>query len=137
MAQIRIPQAQINMVYMALGNIAYTGITPIEVAKIMRVRKAMRPLYESYQTFDEEVRRAQENFERLAEIEMKDEKSEEDIAWYKEHIHAFVEGVNVAIRPELEKEYDIEVEKLSDETAAYILSNSSLTPEIINFLIEE
>lgn len=134
---MKLTQQEINNVYVAFKNLTYTGMNPAEIGKIMRMCKAMRPYFESYQTFDEEVRQAQENYGRLAEIEMKgDEKTPEDIAWYKEHIRAFIEGVNIAIKPELEREYEIEVEKLSDDTIAYILSNSQLTPAMIDFLIE-
>lgn len=134
---MKLIQLQVNTVYAAFKNLTYTGMNPAEIGKIMRMSKAMRPYFESYQTFDEEVRQAQENYGRLAEIEMKgDEKTPEDIEWYNEHIRAFIEGVNIAIKPELEREYEIEVEKLSDDTVAYILSNSQLTPAMIDFLIE-
>jgi DNA-binding transcriptional MerR regulator len=134
---MKLTQLQINPVYAAFKNLTYTGMNLAEIGKIMRMCKAMRPYFESYQTFDEEVRQAQENYGRLAEIEMKgDEKTVEDIAWYKEHIRAFIEGVNIAIQPELEREYEIEIEKLSDDTVAYILSNSQRTHTMIDFLIE-
>lgn len=134
---MKLTQQEINNVYVVFKNLTYTGMNTAEIGKIMRMSKAMRPYFESYEAFDEEVRQAQENYGRLAEIEMKgDEKTPEDIAWYKEHIRAFIEGVNIAIKPELEREYEIEVEKLSDDTVAYILSNSNLTSAMIDFLIE-
>lgn len=129
---MKLKQKDINIAYLALGNLAYTGVDPEEIGKVMKVRKAMRPHYDAYRAFDEEVRKAQENYDRLVEIETRGEKkTTEDEAWYKEHIGAFVEAVNIATKDELEKEYDIEVEELSADAVAKILSNNHLTPALL------
>lgn len=130
---MKLKQRDINIAYLALGNLAYTGVDPEEIGKVMKARKAMRPHYDAYKAFDEEVRKAQENYDRLAEIEMKGEKkTAEEQAWHDEHIKDFIEAVNIATKDELEKEYDIEVEELSADAVAKILSNNHLTPTLLS-----
>lgn len=135
---MKLTQSFINSTYPMLGGISYAGVAPADIAKVMRLRKAMRPHFDAYKAFDEEVRRAQEHFDRLAEIELKGtEASEEDNAFYAEHIPAFIKSVNIAIEPELAKEYDIDLEPISDESiSAIVAHNKGLTLSMFDFIAE-
>lgn len=125
---MKLTQKEMNNAYMALGNIKLDKVAPIDIAKIMRARKEMRSHVEAYQAFDEDVRKAQPNYDLLVELEMKGKnRTEEETAKYKELIPAFVEGVNAAIVPELTKEYDLNIEPISEDAVAQIVSNNGLT----------
>lgn len=135
---MKMTQSFINSTYPILGGISYAGVAPSDIAKVMRLRKAMRPYFDAYKAFDEEVRRAQEHFDRLAEIELKGkEASEEDKAFFAEHIPAFIKAVNIAIEPELAKEYEIDVEPISEEAISTIVANNKgLTLLMFDFIAE-
>lgn len=124
---MKITQRDLNTIYSALGISGLTGVAPEEIVKIVKMRKAMRPHFDSYKAFDEDVRKAQEDYERLAEIEqLGDKASAEDKAWFAEHIQHFVECVNMAIIPELNKEIEIEAEALLPETIAVIAARVNI-----------
>ena len=137
---MKLTQLQINNAYMALGKIALGNVAPVDIAKIMRARKAMRPHYEAYIAFDDDVRKAQPNYELLATLETKGKAcTEEEKQRYDALLPAFVAGVNEAIIPELKKEIEIEVEQISEEAVAQIASNNNLSPgdlEVIGCVIE-
>ena len=137
---MKLTQLQINNAYVALGKIALGNVAPVDIAKIMRARKAMRPHYEAYIAFDDDVRKAQPNYELLATLETKGKAcTEEEKQQYDALLPSFIAGVNEAIIPELKKEIEIEVEQISEEAVAQIASNNNLSPgdlEVIGCVIE-
>ena len=137
---MKLTQLQINNAYVALGKIALGNVAPADIAKIMRARKAMRPHYEAYIAFDDDVRKAQPNYELLAGLETKGKAcTEEEKQQYDTMLPAFIAGVNEAIIPELKKEIELEVEQISEEAVAQIASNNNLSPgdlEVIGCVIE-
>lgn len=137
---MKLSQKEMNGAYIALGNIKLDKVAPADIAKIMRARKEMRSHVEAYQAFDEDVRKAQPNYDLLVELEMKvKNRTEEETAKYRELIPAFVAGVNEAIVPELEKEFDLNIEPISENAVAQIISNNGLTlndVEVIKCVIE-
>lgn len=133
---MKVSQRDLNTIYSALGISGLTGVAPEEIVKIVKMRKAMRPHFDSYKAFDEDVRKAQEDYERLAEIEqMGDKASADDKAWFAEHIQHFVGCVNMAIIPELNKEVEVEFEPLSPETIAAIAARVNISLSILEILI--
>ena len=137
---MKLTQKEMNGAYIALGNIKLDKVAPTDIAKIMRARKEMRSHVEAYQAFDEDVRKAQPNYDLLVELEMKDKnRTDEEIVKYRELIPAFVAGVNEAIVPELEKEFDLNIEPISEDAVVQIISNNGLTLndiEVIKCVIE-
>ena len=137
---MKLTQLQINNAYVALGKIALGNVAPADIAKIMRARKAMRPHYEAYIAFDDDVRKAQPNYELLAGLETTGKAcTEEEKQQYDALLPAFIAGVNEAIIPELKKEIELEVEQISEEAVAQIASNNNLSPgdlEVIGCVIE-
>ena len=126
---MKLTQLQINNAYVALGKIALGNVAPADIAKIMRARKAMRPHYEAYIAFDDDVRKAQPNYELLAALETKGKAcTEEEMQQYDALLPAVIAGVNEAIIPELKKEIELEVEQISEEAVALIASNINLSP---------
>lgn len=137
---MKLTPQEINNAYVALGKIALGNVAPVDIAKIMRARKAMRPHYEAYIAFDDDVRKAQPNYELLAALEAKGKAcTEEEKQQYDALLPAFIAGVNEAIIPELKKEIELEVEQISEEAVAQIASNNNLSPgdlEVIGCVIE-
>lgn len=84
--------------------------------------------------FEEDVRKAQPNYDRLSEIENKTNLSDEDKAFFTENIKSFITGVNMAIIPELNKEIDIDVEPLLPETIAVIVSRTNAHLDVLEVL---
>lgn len=122
---MKLTQLQINNAYVALGNINLNDVCTKDIAKIMRARKAMRSLYDDYVAFDEDVRKAQPNYDVLVELESKVRTDKEDIR-YNELKGSFLQGLFEAIKPELDKEFDLDIEPISEEALAKIISNNGL-----------
>lgn len=122
---MKLTQLQINNAYVALGNINLNDVCTKDIAKIMRARKAMRSLYDDYVAFDEDVRKAQPNYDVLVELESKVRTDKEDIR-YNELKNSFLQGLFEAIKPELDKEFDLDIEPISEEALAKIISNNGL-----------
>lgn len=88
----------------------------------------MRPYVEAYKAFDEDVRKAQPNYDILAELEQKGKtRTEAEEQKFKGLLPAFVEAVNIALGAELQKEYDLPFEPISEEGVAQIVSNNGLS----------
>lgn len=125
---MKIRQQEMNNAYVALGSINLDKVAPIDIAKIMRARKEMRPYVEAYKAFDEDVRKAQPNYDILAELEQKGKaRTEAEEQKFKDLLPAFVEAVNIALGEELAKEYDLPFEPISEESVAQIVSNNGLS----------
>lgn len=127
---MKITQKKLNDIYIACGVGSLAGVAPEEIVKVMTLRKAMRPHFEAYKAFEKDVREAQPNYERLAEIEGKAEKSDEDKQFYAENIKTFVVGFNMAILPELNKEVELEAEELLPETIAVLASKTNVPLDV-------
>ena len=125
---MKITQREMNNAYVALENIALGNVPVADIIKIKRARKEMRPHVEAYRAFDEDVRKSLPNYDVLAELERKGKDcTEEEVAKYKELIPAFKEALDAALTPELEKEYDLPIEQISEEGEAQIVSNNNLS----------
>ena len=140
LCSMKLAQHQINNAYGALGQISLGNVAPADIAKIMRARKAMRPIYEAYVAFDTDVRKAQANYDILAELESKGKaRTEVENLQYDTLLPDFVKAVNEAIIPELKKEFDLDIEQISEEAVAQIASNNNLSAgdlEVIGCVIE-
>lgn len=134
---MKIIQQNINTIYTALGVGSLNSVSPEEIVKIMKIRKAFRPYFEAYRAFEDDVRKAQPNYDKLSEIENKVDKSEEDKTFYIENIKAFITGVNMAIIPELNKEIEIDVESLLPETIALVVSRTNAPLDVLEILCKD
>lgn len=91
-----------------------------DAIKIIKNRKAMRPHVESYDALlkDAQEKFKPDNFEELQEKAGKwKELSDEERKTVNESFKAYQERVDAACKPELDKEVDITLDKLSEDGA--------------------
>lgn len=91
-----------------------------DAIKIIKNRKAMRPYVESYDALlkDAQEKFKPDNFEELQEKAGKwKELSDEERKTVNESFKAYQERVDAACKPELDKEVDITLDKLSEDGA--------------------
>lgn len=89
-----------------------------DAIKIIKNRKAMRPYVESYDALlkDAQEKFKPDNFEELQEKAGKwKELSDEERKTVNESFKAYQERVDAACKPELDKEVDITLDKLSED----------------------
>ena len=113
--------------YKALGEAKVTKLESAEVLKIIKARKAMRPFAEEYEAF---LKDCQEKFKPVTwdEIQVKaqkwdtltdDEKKDLNIV-----LMEYNNKINSAILEEIEKEVEVSVEKLNEESLTNILQEN-------------
>lgn len=128
-------QREINDAYVALGNISLKGVAPADIIKIMKARQSMASHFECYMSINEGVRTNQEHYDLLLELEQKDKaRTEAEEAQYNDLLPAFLRNINDALEPELTKEHMVEVEPISEEAVAQIVSNNGLSLEALEVI---
>lgn len=99
-------------IYNFLGEVKVTKMEMSEVLKVVKSRKEIKPHADSWQSFIEDLQN------KLKEgVDLDDE----------EAVKALNRKLNEAATPELEKEVEIRLEKLSDEAVAAILSENGIS----------
>lgn len=117
--------------YAKLGDVKVTTLEDKEVMKVIRMRKAMRPVSEDLNAFledvktkfkpegfEETVRKAQEGWDKMTD-------SEKRAA--NELVTGYNRKVEVAVKEESEKEVEIEFEALSEDSLTKLMKENSLT----------
>lgn len=117
--------------YAKLGDVKVTTLEDKEVMKVIRMRKAMRPVSEEFNAFLEDVkskfkpegfedtvRKAQEEWEKMTD-------SEKRAA--NELVTGYNRKVEVAVKEESEKEVEIEFETLSEDSLTKLMKENSMT----------
>lgn len=125
--------------YAKLGDVKVTTLEDKEVMKVIKMRKAMRPVSEEFNAFLEDVkskfkpegfeatvRKAQEEWEKMTD-------SEKRAA--NELVTGYNRKVEESVKPEAEKEVEIEFEPLSDDSLSKLMKENSLTVADIELLI--
>lgn len=113
--------------YKALGEAKVTKLESSEVLKIVKVRKAMRPFAEEYEAF---LKDCQEKFKPVAwdEIQAKAQKWETLTDDEKKDLNnvlmEYNNKINSAILEEIEKEVEVSVEKLNEDSLTNILQEN-------------
>lgn len=122
---------KITDAYTVLGKVKVTTLEDKEVMKVIKMRKAMRQTAEDYNAFlqDAQEKFKPENFDetiRKAEAEWKTmtEQQRKDI---NQMVAEYNKKVADAVKPEAEKEVDIEFEPLSEESLIKLIKENSLT----------
>lgn len=128
-------QREINDAYVALGNISLKEVAPADIVKIMKARQSMASHFERYMSINEGVRTNHEHYDLLLELEQKDKaRTEAEEAQYNELLPTFLKDINAALEPELTKEYAVEVEPISEEAVAQIVSINGLSLEALEVI---
>lgn len=117
--------------YAKLGDVKVTTLEDKEVMKVIRMRKAMRPVSEDFNAFLEDVktkfkpegfedtvRKAQEGWDKMTDAEKKAA---------NELVTGYNRKVEVAVKEESEKEVEIEFKPLSEDSLTKLMKENSLT----------
>lgn len=117
--------------YAKLGDVKVTTLEDKEVMKVIKMRKAMRPVSEEFNAFledvktkfkpegfEETVRKAQEGWDKMTD-------SEKRAA--NELVTGYNRKVEVAVKEESEKEVEIEFEALSEDSLTKLMKENSMT----------
>ena len=113
--------------YKALGEAKVTKLEASEVLKIVKARKAMRPYAEEYEAF---LKDCQEKFKPVAwdEIQAKAQKWESLTDDEKKDLNIVLmeynNKISSAILEEIEKEVEVSVEKLNEDSLTNILQEN-------------
>lgn len=117
--------------YAKLGDVKVTTLEDNEVIKVIKMRKAMRPVSEEFNAFLEDakskfkpegfedtVRKAQEGWDKMTD-------SEKRAA--NELVTGYNRKVDEAVKEEADREVEIEFEPLSEESLTKLMKENSLT----------
>lgn len=126
--------------YSKLGDVKVTTLEDKEVMKVIKMRKAMRPVSEEFNAFLEDVkskfkpegfedtvRKAQEGWDKMTD-------SEKRAA--NELVTGYNRKVDEAVKEEADREVEIEFEPLSEESLTKLMKENSLKvseSELISF----
>lgn len=129
---------QIVSAYNALGNAKLTKLDDAEKGKVLKARKAMRPIADDFSAFlkDCEEKFKPENWDELqGKLQQWQQEGDKDttltIEERKSINKALVDyqrSINKVTNEELEKEVELELEKLSEGADIKIMSASDWTP---------
>lgn len=117
--------------YAKLGDVKVTTLEDKEVMKVIKMRKAMRPVSEEFNAFLEDVkskfkpegfedtvRKAQEGWDKMTD-------SEKRAA--NELVTGYNRKVDEAVKEEADREVEIEFEPLSEDSLTKLMKENSMT----------
>lgn len=129
--------------YKLLGNAKTTNLDDADKSKILKTRKSMRPIADEFEAF---LKDAQEMFKpegweetqkKLAQWQQEGEKTtlteEERIAINKALI-GYQSAIDKAVKTELDKDVEIEIEKLSEGSDIKLMSANDWTPNQLDLI---
>ena len=113
--------------YKALGEAKVSSLEESEILKIVKARKAMRSIVEDFEAFLKDV---QEKFkpENLEELQIKAQKwselSDEEKMEINKTFRQYEQAINTALLEEQEKEFELNIDKLSEESVSKLLKDN-------------
>ena len=113
--------------YKALGEAKVNSLEESEILKIVKARKAMRSIVEDFEAFLKDV---QEKFkpENLEELQIKAQKwselSDEEKMEINKIFRQYEQAINTALLEEQEKEFELNIDKLSEESVSKLLKDN-------------
>lgn len=113
--------------YKALGEAKVTKLEASEVLKIVKARKAMRPHAEDYDAFlkDCQEKFKPSNFDEIQEkVQKWDSLPDEEKKGVNKDLVEYNNAINSAILEEIEKDIEVNVEKLCEDSLAKILQEN-------------
>ncbi len=129
--------------YKLLGNAKTTNLDDADKGKILKARKAMRPIADEFDAF---LKDAQELFKpegwedtqkKLAQWQQEGEKttlSEEERIAINKALIGYQSAIDKAVKAELDKEVEIEIEKLSEGSDIKLMSANDWTPNQLDLI---
>mgnify|MGYP003420952439 FL=1 len=113
--------------YKAFGEAKVNSLEESEILKIVKARKAMRSIVEDFEAFLKDV---QEKFkpENLEELQIKAQKwselSDEEKMEINKIFRQYEQAINTALLEEQEKEFELNIDKLSEESVSKLLKDN-------------
>ena len=113
--------------YKILGEAKVSSLEESEILKIVKARKTMRPIVEDFEAFLKDV---QEKFkpENLEELQIKAQKwselSDEEKMEINKTFRQYEQAINTALLEEQEKEFELNIDKLSEESVSKLLKDN-------------
>lgn len=129
--------------YKLLGNAKTANLDDADKGKILKARKAMRPIADEFEAF---LKDAQEMFKpegweetqkKLAQWQQEGEKttlSEEERIAINKALIGYQSAIDKAVKAELDKEVEIEIEKLSEGSDIKLMSANDWTPNQLDLI---
>lgn len=129
--------------YKLLGNAKTTNLDDVDKSKILKARKSMRPIADEFEAF---LKDAQEMFKpegweetqkKLAQWQQEGEKttlSEEERIAINKALIGYQSAIDKAVKAELDKEVEIEIEKLSEGSDIKLMSANDWTPNQLDLI---
>ena len=129
--------------YKALGEAKVTKLEEVDKIKVLKARKAMRPIADDFDAFLKDCR---EKFkpddwdtvqEKVAQWQKEGENttlSEDERKSINKTLIAYQASIDNAIKDELNKEVEIEIEKLGEGSDVKLLSTNDWTPNQLNLI---
>lgn len=129
--------------YKLLGNAKTTNLEDADKGKILKARKAMRPIADEFEAF---LKDAQEMFKpegweetqkKLSQWQQEGEKttlSEEERIAINKALIGYQSAIDKAVKAELDKEVEIEIEKLSEGADIKLMSANDWTPNQLDLI---
>lgn len=129
--------------YKLLGNAKVSNLEDSDKGKILKARKAMRPIADEFEAF---LKDAQEMFKpegweetqkKLAQWQQEGEKttlSEEERIAINKALIGYQSAIDKAVKTELDKEVEIEIEKLSEGSDIKLMSGNDWTPNQLDLI---
>lgn len=118
---------EIANAYKALGEAKVSSLEESEILKIVKARKTMRPIVEDFEAFLKDV---QEKFkpENLEKLQIKAQKwselSDEEKIEINKTFRQYEQAINTALLEEQEKEFELNIDKLSEESVSKLLKDN-------------
>lgn len=118
---------EIVSAYKVLGEAKVNSLEESEILKIVKARKAMRAMVEEYDAFLKDVQEKfkPENFETLQnKVQKWSELTEEEKIEVNKQLKVYETNINKAVLAEIEKEVDVTIEKLNEDSITKLLKNN-------------
>lgn len=118
---------EIVSAYKTLGEAKVNNLEESEIIKILKARKAMRFIAEDFNEFLKEVQDKfkPENFEEIQfKLQNWAELSDEDKVKMTNILKEYESKINTVVKDELEKEIELELEKLNENSISKLLKNN-------------
>ena len=129
--------------YKLLGNAKSNNLDDADKGKILKARKSMRPIADEFEAFLKDAQEMfkpegwEETLKKLAQWQQEGEKTtlteEERIAINKALI-GYQSAIDKAVKTELDKDVEIEIEKLSAGSDIKLISANDWTPNQLDLI---
>lgn len=129
--------------YKLLGNAKTTNLDDADKGKILKARKTMRPIADEFESFLKDAQEMlkpegwEETQKKLSQWQQEGEKTtltEEERISINKALISYQSSIDKAVKAELDKEIEIEIEKLSEGSDIKLMSANDWTPNQLDLI---